>query len=30
MEILFLIVLILFSTKLAGHLATKIGQPAVL
>ena len=30
MELLFTIVLILFSTKVAGHLSVKLGQPAVL
>ena len=30
MELLFTIVLILFSTKVAGHLSVRLGQPAVL
>lgn len=30
MNLLLLIVLILMSIKLSGHLATKVGQPAVL
>lgn len=30
MNVLLLIVLILMSIKLSGHLATKVGQPAVL